>query len=248
MVYNDPMDDMAPIETVKKLVLLPGMDGTGELFQPLVEALGGRIQTEVLDYPAHERLTYPELIARVAEQIPHDGTDFALLAESFAGPIGLTLAQRHHPGLRGLILAVTFAIPPRKQLLQLTRLLPMPWLLAQPIPCWVAGRVMMGPKPPKDRLDALCSVMKKMDPAVIASRVEEVRDLELDPSDIEIPVMYIQATDDLLLPETAVEEVRHFVQHLTVHRLEGGHLVLETQADLAADLVTDFLRAIPAAA
>jgi pimeloyl-ACP methyl ester carboxylesterase len=242
------MSDTTPIDTVKKLVLLPGMDGTGKLLQPLVHALGDRIETQVIDYPAHEKLGYPELIDRIVAQIPTDGTDFAILAESFAGPIGLTLAQQHHPGLRGLILAVTFAIPPRKQLLQLTKLLPMPWLLAQPVPCWLAGRIMMGPAPPEDRLDALCSVMKEMDPEVIANRFEEVRDLELDPTAIELPVMYIQATDDLLLPESAVDDVRQFVRNLTVHRLEGGHLVLETQAEKAAELVADFLRAIPTAA
>ncbi len=242
------MSDTSPIETVQRLVLLPGMDGTGKLLKPLANLLGDRVETQVLHYPAHEKLGYPELIARIVDQIPNDGTPFAVLAESFAGPIGLTLAQQHHPGLRGLILAVTFAIPPRKQLLKLTRLLPMPWLLAQPVPCWLAGRIMMGPNPPQERLDALCAVMKEMDPGVIAARFEEVRDLELDPRAIELPVMYIQGTDDLLLPESTVEEVKQFVKDLTVHRLEGGHLVLETQAERAAELVADFLRAIPAAA
>lgn len=242
------MTQPAPPPTVTKLVLLPGMDGTGKLLQPLADALGDGIETQVLHYPAHEKLTYPELIARVAEQIPHDGTEFVLLAESFAGPIGLTLAQQRHPGLRGLILAVTFAIPPRKQLIGLTRLLPLPWLLSQPVPCWIAGRVMMGPNPPQERLDTLCAVMKEMDPEVIASRLEEVRDLELDPRAIDIPVMYIQGTDDLLLPTSTVEEVKQFVRNLTVHRLEGGHLVLETQTDRAAELVSDFLRTIPSAA
>ncbi len=36
-----------------RLVLLPGMDGTGELFDPFIAALHGIISTSVVRYPAH---------------------------------------------------------------------------------------------------------------------------------------------------------------------------------------------------
>jgi len=36
---------------VKRLVLLPGMDGTGLLLKPFIDSLGGRLETHLLDYP-----------------------------------------------------------------------------------------------------------------------------------------------------------------------------------------------------
>jgi thioesterase domain-containing protein len=50
------------------VVLLPGMDGTGTLFDPFIAALGPDFNVKVVRYPATEPLGYSELesIARSA--------------------------------------------------------------------------------------------------------------------------------------------------------------------------------------
>lgn len=45
------------------LVLLPGMDGTGQLFSPLVSALGPDVETIIVRYPCDIPLSYEELEA-----------------------------------------------------------------------------------------------------------------------------------------------------------------------------------------
>ena len=44
------------------LVLLPGMDGTGTLFEPLLQALGQHWPVQVLHYPGDQPLGYPCLL------------------------------------------------------------------------------------------------------------------------------------------------------------------------------------------
>ncbi len=121
---------------VKKLIILPGMDGTGRLLTPFVESLGRRIDAQLFDYPTDVIQSYDEIINSVESVLPHNGEDFALLAESFAGPVALSLAQKGIPGLRALILVVTFAATPRHPLLQLTRVLPMSKLMSLPEITW----------------------------------------------------------------------------------------------------------------
>lgn len=72
------------------LVLLPGMDGTGRLFAPFVEALGGALETRVVRYPPRAALDYAALepIARAA--MPSD-RPFVLLGE----PSALVRARPH---------------------------------------------------------------------------------------------------------------------------------------------------------
>jgi len=50
-----------------KPVLLPGMDGTGLLFGPLLDALPDSIDTEVICYSTTEQQTYTELVEEIIE-------------------------------------------------------------------------------------------------------------------------------------------------------------------------------------
>ena len=57
----------------RTLILLPGMDGTGELFFPLTRALGAHIPTKIVRYP-NRPLDYREHEAFVREQLPRNVT------------------------------------------------------------------------------------------------------------------------------------------------------------------------------
>jgi hypothetical protein len=58
---------------VPTLVLLPGLDGTGDFFQPLLESFGERVRCRVVRYPVDGGFDYAtcEAIARAA--LPTDG-------------------------------------------------------------------------------------------------------------------------------------------------------------------------------
>ena len=72
------------------MLLLPGTDGTGRLFGPLQKALPSDLRTQVISYPTNELLGYDTLTDRI--DLPNQ--PFALVAESFSGPIGIRLAAR----------------------------------------------------------------------------------------------------------------------------------------------------------
>src|SRR6266705_1230636 len=60
------------------LVLLPGMDGTGELFAPLLQALSPAVSTIVVRYP-DEPLDYPEHERVAVAALPTDRPFLVLL-------------------------------------------------------------------------------------------------------------------------------------------------------------------------
>ena len=84
------------------------MDGTGELFEPLAQAMERRDAIDVVRYPGTEPLGYDELERLVRAQLPA-GQPFVLLGESFSGPLAISIAASPPPGLRGLILCCSFA-------------------------------------------------------------------------------------------------------------------------------------------
>jgi pimeloyl-[acyl-carrier protein] methyl ester esterase len=97
------------------VILLPGMDGTGELFAPFLAAAKGDFKTVVVKYPTTKPLAYAELTSLVESQLP-TGEPFVLLAESFSGPIAVSVARRKPNGLTGLVLCAAFVRNPRPSL------------------------------------------------------------------------------------------------------------------------------------
>lgn len=61
---------------VPRLVLLPGMDGTGYLYNPRLNTLGSSIQAQIVNYPTNETKTYKELTLIAKEKYPADGDWF----------------------------------------------------------------------------------------------------------------------------------------------------------------------------
>jgi len=51
------------------LILLPGLEGSGLLFEPLLNHLKG-VKTIVVSYPKDKKMGYKELIRYVKELIP----------------------------------------------------------------------------------------------------------------------------------------------------------------------------------
>jgi pimeloyl-[acyl-carrier protein] methyl ester esterase len=52
-----------------RLVLLPGLDGTGELFASFIDALDG-FATQVIAYPPDRAMTYAEHESFVRDKLP----------------------------------------------------------------------------------------------------------------------------------------------------------------------------------
>ena len=63
---------------MKHIVLLPGMDGTGILFEPLIQAFSSKVHPHIIDYPVDEALV-PNMVLK---EVP--GPHFILQAQSKA--------------------------------------------------------------------------------------------------------------------------------------------------------------------
>jgi pimeloyl-ACP methyl ester carboxylesterase len=89
------------------------MDGTGDLFEPFIAALGGEFTVKVVRYPTMKPLDYSELESLARAALLAVEGPFVLLGESFSGPIAVSLAASASPQLKGLVLCCTFVRNPR---------------------------------------------------------------------------------------------------------------------------------------
>lgn len=211
------------------LVLIPGLDGTGEFFKPFLDVYG-RADAQVIALPQDGPQDYGALTEYVAQRLPVD-RDYVLLAESFGGPIGASLALRGLRHIKGVVFVATFLSPPAWWATTLGLILPLK--LAAPM---ALGRIIMrqllaGPQASAQTMDWVQSVICGVPPEVIKARLRAIRGMRPLTGRTDMPALYIRATQDRLI---GADKFADFSKHFTdikLFKIEGPHLILPDRAE-----------------
>ncbi len=220
-----------------KLVLLPGLHGTADLFQPFMQALPGWVDCQVIAYPTHDKLSYTQLAEYVMQRLPAED-DYVLLGESFSGPVVHAVALRAPPRLRGMVFVATFLSNPRPWIGQLVRLLPKARLLALTGPKPFVKAFTFGIDVSDELVRLFLDAVNKVAPEVLAFRLDEIQRLRATPSRCALPAIYLRATGDRLLPESCVDEFRAVMDNLIVFPVAGPHFILQWDPVACARIVS----------
>lgn len=139
------------------LVLLPGLDGTGGLFAPLLNVMPAGVIRRVISYPPSERLSYDALLGLIEGQLREE-PGVVLVAESFSGPLALRYASEHLGRVRAVVLCASFVRSPAPRWLAWFVRAP---LFRLPLPDIVLRRFMAGPGAPKSLVSAACACIRE---------------------------------------------------------------------------------------
>jgi pimeloyl-ACP methyl ester carboxylesterase len=222
-----------------KLIMLPGLDGTGELFAPFLEALGG-FPTQVISYPRDRAMTYAEHEAFARDQLPADD-DYVLLAESFSGPIGIAIAADAPPRLKGLILCVTFASNPLPLFGSFAKLVG--HAPAMRLPAAIAAPWLYAGRGTPELRRAHARVMSQVAPATIRARVAAI--LAVDYRSllrrIDIPILYMRGLVDRLIPVSASRAILESRPDAELSEIDAPHFLLQTEPQACVGAVMSFI-------
>lgn len=216
------------------------MDGTGDLFAPFVAVLDKRIAAVVVRYPVSEPLTYQQLLSRVRDILPGD-EPFFLLGESFSGPIALSIAAEQPAGLRGVILCASFMrnpMPGLQWLRRFTGVFPFGAL-----PGCLLALPLLGRSSSRQLRTLLSNAVRKVSPLVLQRRMHEVLavDVTATVKEIRAPMLYLQATQDLLVPRTAATLLHGLQPALRITTFKAPHMLLQVVPAEAARIVESFV-------
>lgn len=201
------------------IVLLPGMDGSGSLFADFISAIAAK--TVIVSYPPDVPLTYDELAAFVQRTLPAN-EPFILVGESFSGPVALMLAASQPPWLRGVVLVCSFARSPAPALPAALR------RFVALIPFWrvpVAwGAALLLGRFSSERLRApLTAAIHAVSASVWKARLEAVLAVDVTQRlrQIEVPILYLRASEDLVVPRSAAELIMRGCSNARITEIEG---------------------------
>ncbi|HEL3175699.1 alpha/beta fold hydrolase [Stenotrophomonas maltophilia] len=229
--------------TPQHVLMLPGLDGSGRLSFPFLSTLQAHgLTTQAITLPAQGGQDHATLAQRLWSQLP--GHPFILLAESFSGPLAVELATRQPAGLRGLVLAATFArrpVPlPAASAVLLTPAWPLP-------PVALLARLLLGRWRTREHLSMLRDALARIPAATLRQRAAATLRVDvraLLPA-IDVPTLCLHACHDRLLWPPSVAELQALLPDARHVSLEGPHLLLQARADAAAAEVAAWMRTLP---
>lgn len=205
------------------LVLLPGLDGTGRLFERFVRAAPAGASVLPLALPPDRVLSYDQLADFVQGILPPG--PLVVLGESFSGPLALRLAGR--VPLAAVILCASFIRPPLA-LWAAAEALSLLMRVAPPVS--VVRTLLAGGDMALAR--DLVSAVGEVDREVLASRVRMVLRVNLiaELAACSVPIQYLRAARDRVVGPRQAALVRKARPDADVAIIDGPHLLLQALA------------------
>jgi pimeloyl-[acyl-carrier protein] methyl ester esterase len=209
-------------------VLLPGLDGTGDLFAPFVAAARGTFELQVVRYDHAEDQSYERLAQSVAPQLRFD-RDYVLVAESFGGPLALRLAAEAPKRLASLVLVASFVRSPLSLAQNLALPLAARALAHPPADAWAARRFMLGDDAPEALVTATLGALRSVPASVLRARLSTLASCDQASTYLHCmqPMFYLQAARDRLLGPHALQLLAYLRPGLVIETIDAPHLLLQ---------------------
>ena len=228
------------------LVLLPGLDGTGNLFAKFVSEVTPNLDARIVRYPTDHPFSYADLLPRVVDTIPQ-AQPFVLLAESFSTPLAVMLASTNPANLKGLVICAGFVRNPLRGWLRYMKSFVQPMLFRIPPPRPALEHFLIGLHAPRELRNELRRTLLSVSPEVTAFRVRSVMacDAMAELARVRVPTLYLRAEHDRLVTKSSFDEFRQQKPDTILAVIAAPHLVLQREPEKAADIVTRFIASLP---
>jgi pimeloyl-[acyl-carrier protein] methyl ester esterase len=221
-------------------VFLPGLDGTGLLFDPLRPYIPSGIEAIFITYPVTGSATADELIQKITSSLPKED-DFILVAESFSGPLGIRVAAAFVGRVRCLVLCASFCASPMPKLLL--------WIFSFTAPALVniglsdcLIRFLLIDERSKALLPLIRSALEMLSARALASRfmvLGEFDDL-FAPQALSVPILYLRAIHDRLVTKRHAKSILQRYPQSVIQELNSPHLILQCNGEDAAMAISSF--------
>jgi pimeloyl-ACP methyl ester carboxylesterase len=221
-------------------LLLPGLDGSGRLYAPLLAAGPRRIVPALLAFPPDAPLGYDALLPLARAALPRGR--FLLIAESFSGPLAIRLAAERPRGLAGLVLAATFLHRPLNPLLHPIRGLMGARMFGFRMPLALVRHFMAGDDAPDALVREVQAAVRAVSPAVLAHRAREALRIDVRGRlcEVSVPILLLSPRRDRLIRTDVAGEVRALRPDAQVEVLDTPHMILQRAPHASLALIEAF--------
>ncbi len=226
--------------------MLPGLDGSGALFGPLLAVLPEELIPVVVSYPRDKVLFYEQLMPYIREVMPW-GEPYVLLAESFSGPLALKFAAEQPENIDAIVLSSAFFSKISAPSGSWTRFFTNQKWVENATPDSAIKQLVAGGVCEPAVLAGIKSAIKSVSPEVLSHRVKLMFEINLTAAleEIRSPILCLAGTQDKLGAAQAMQELLKVKEGSSYVTFDTSHLILQTKPREAIEAILKFLHSLP---
>ncbi|MFH1809149.1 MAG: alpha/beta hydrolase [Pseudomonadota bacterium] len=230
------------------VVLVPGLDGTGTLFEPVIQALGPGYAPHIVRYRPGLQ-SFEAHIEDVLTVVDGVARPLILVGESFGGPVSVAVARARPDLVKALCLVATFVTRPSwntgliRPLHRAVTSIPWPPALLRV----VLGYLLAERGTDARLMQQLVAVNDHRASAVLAHRLGITARVDQREAlrELTIPVGYLGGTADRIVPcARHAELIRQLHPATRIEMLPGApHMLLQLRAQACTALIGELVAA-----
>ncbi|HUQ71006.1 MAG TPA: alpha/beta hydrolase, partial [Planctomycetaceae bacterium] len=177
-------------------------------------------------------------------QLPTEAP-FAIVGESFSGPLAIMAAATRPTNLRGVILSASFIRSPAWIRLKGLHRLIVPQLLIG-FPVLARAKTLLSRYSTPEVRELLREALATVRPEVLAERLRSVLQVDVSQQVAECaaPILYLRGEEDFVVPHRNAAEILALAPSMQIAKIPAPHLVMQTQPALAAAAIAEFLSTV----
>lgn len=221
-----------------EIVLLPGLDGTGDLFERVAELLARDVTVTIVRYPPDPLLGYAGY-AEIVRKVIGDRNVF-LLGESFSGPVAIMVSRQLQKQVQGLVLAATFVKSPWPAYLirRATHVDP------RRTPRGIRDAILMGSYGDEELRKKVEEIVQTLRRSVRNARLRAVAgvDVRADFARVACPILALHGRRDWVVRKSIMQKAVCDKGRARMIVIPGAHMLLQTRPAEAAAEIIHFIR------
>jgi pimeloyl-ACP methyl ester carboxylesterase len=228
-----------------RLLLLPGMDGTGELFAGLLSALPAGAEASPVRYPSRRVAPNSELVSIIHREAKRL-TPCVLVAESFSTPLAIQYAAASPENVQAVVLCAGFASNPAGGWLRPMAGLLAPALFHLRLSNAAIEKFLLGADAPPLLLQQVRRAIASVSAHVLANRLRTAlaTDVRAQLPAVQAPILYLQASHDRLVRPRSLDEIRQIEPEIEIATVNGPHMILQREPQRCAEEIVRFVEGL----
>lgn len=223
------------------LVLMPGLDGTGKLFAPIIPLLKQHFRLQIVTYPDLDK--FSDYVDCALSQLP-TSSEYSLIAESFSGPVALAL-MAHRPELIGpSVLSSTFVRSPLAELTHMSNYIPEQMFSIGALGQFCLDVYEVEDEDFSETQPLPLNVTEQLDGVLLKNRIAALSRIDISAllPGIEVPILYLHGIHDRIVSDKDAAMLQTHLPNIKRVDLDGPHLLLQTRPQECAEQILQHLR------